>query len=109
MWFSHKLSYKIVGCLKGKAHPGRILWYFFRDSGNHSPVVRVPGSYLATMVGSGPLLPTLAQGWEPLGPMCLIYLDLYPVRSWKMGHKSLSVMWSFLKTLGWQLQPVITS
>ena len=51
MWFSHNLSHKIVGCLKGKAHPGCIPWYFLRDAGNHSHLVRVPGSYLATMAG----------------------------------------------------------
>ena len=40
------------------------------------------------------------HGWEPLGPTRLIYLDLYPNRSWKMGCKSLSLMWSFPKIFG---------
>lgn len=58
---------------------------FSQNSGNHSHLVGVPGSYLVTMAGGGPLLSALAQGWESMGPACLIYLHLNPDSPEKWG------------------------
>lgn len=94
MWFSHKLSYKTAGCLKGKAHPGCIPQYLLRDSGNHSQLVGVPGSYVTTKALFFELWLKVGSHW------CLLYLHLNPDRFWKVGCKLLSLMWSFPKIFG---------
>lgn len=58
MWLSHKLSYKIIGCLKGKPTQGAFP-RIFQGLWETQPFGRSSWQLL------GPLLSTLAQGWEP--------------------------------------------
>ena len=68
------------------------------------------------MAGRSPLLSTLVQGWQPLGPMCLIYLDLYPDRFRKMGLKTSELnvelpqdFWVAITTLNHQLTLLLSA